>query len=236
MNVHAELKQRIEKYEVLSETLLHLAVTGGYWGEARHDSVWFKCLERIGEKSERRAGYDALREFSMYPALLLFYGAGMAAMLTKPRARTASGEKPLLLVLYPWRIMDPDIQHKVLHEREYTPLSNRIYQVMRGPLRDIVPQESQYERLFDRFEYIRALVHADSTLKEGKGLFYPIGCFGWRNALSERTIMNELTSEFEQGEGSYSILKFGLFGGSPERLAEVKAAVDDDIKRRGWGW
>lgn len=49
-----------------------------------------------------------------------------------------------------------------------TPVNNHLEQVLREPFREYLPDDEQYIRFFDRFEYLFALVYADLYEKKKK--------------------------------------------------------------------
>jgi hypothetical protein len=115
----------------------------------------------------------------LYPALALLYGGGIAALarghystfaalLTKVIVRSLTGERPLVLSLYP----QAAVQERVAQllpglERHYTPMSDHLFDWLRDPLREFILADDVYEKPFDRFEYLRALVHGDILQKTG---------------------------------------------------------------------
>ncbi|HEY8290861.1 MAG TPA: hypothetical protein VIG44_00165, partial [Thermomicrobiales bacterium] len=92
---------------------------------------------------------------------------------------------------------------------------------LRDPLRDLIPEEARYARIFDRFEYLRFLIgQYDRHLKVGYGRFIWRGGYG-----SQDDIVNEINEEFERSGANWAPLRAGLFGGSVEAFQELIAAV-----------
>ncbi len=91
-----------------------------------------------------------------------------------------------------------------------------------------------YRELFFRFEYLLALVHADipeNTFNHGHG---PIGEFAaraWRGG--HPYAVQELNSELAEYKDKHPLLTAGLFGGSLERLIEIRKGVDEQISKSG---
>jgi len=130
---------------------------------------------------------------------------------------------------------------------QFTPLSSHLYEILRDPLGDILPQETHYQECFDRFEYLFALVHADMFNEKYNNLWAPIGCFGWRNrTIPDKRIMKKIQLEFEKSTQTTTVisggtpitqedsvwppLKAGLFGGDIQRFRNVKQEFDSSIK------
>lgn len=75
-----EFVARLTRYEALSDVLLSIFVTGCYWGGPEHSSLWIQSLTRISHPTNKQVGLVFLVKLQMYPALLLFYGGGIAAI------------------------------------------------------------------------------------------------------------------------------------------------------------
>ena len=193
------------------------------------------------------------------------YGMGLAAI--------ASGDYRLLQKLFTLKMRssqgrEPDAVVSMLHhgtvllhdaqralpgrERQFTPLCNHLEQALRAPVREFIPDDSEYRESFDWFEYLLALVHVDLTrstesLKpsaEGEEVkaWGPIGCFGWRQLRRPEGLFAE--TELREGELTpekvAKALQAGLFGGAGPngyaRFAAVKSAFDRHCKQATFSW
>jgi len=237
-----ELKRRVERYQALTEILLGIIMTGSYWGEQTHLPLWMQCLERLAYRPNPYHGRTQWTRLRLYPALLLLYGGGIAALahgkydtfaafLTKAKARSDNDEQPLVVAVHIWTVMGHDIAQQ-LHTRQnlISPLSDHLYSVLREPLKEYLPLEIRYQECFDRFEYLLALVHADLTRNEHKHVWSPAGSFRWRGRgafnLDAPPIMKEIEGEVARQGEDWPLLKAGLFNGSVERFQEIKIAFD----------
>lgn len=240
-----ELTGRVKRYETLSEIVLSLIVNGCYWGDKSNDGLWAKCIERIVNPSGERSGYDVWLHLRLYPALLLLYGGGIAAiagerydnfaaLITKPKMRDGNTEKPLINRLSTWYVMGQDVGQQLPGmDRRYTPLSDHLYEVLRNFLKDSLPDEAQYQKCFDRFEYLYALVWIDVALKPGGLDFTPMGSFVWRYRHSN-SLMEEIDMEIDNAGKEWPLLKTGFFDRSVERVKEIKANLDARIRKSSW--
>jgi hypothetical protein len=253
-----ELTQRVKRYESITEILLAVMVTGCYWGEEFHEYLWIKCLERIANLHELKNGATSLelwRNLSLYPALLLLYAGGIAsiaakkydtfaALLTKAKVREPSKRhQRLVLSIHTRAIMESGIGQQLPGmEKSPTPLSAHLYELLREPLREFLPQDIQYQKCFDRFEYLLGLVHADLNLKLGGYGWGPVGCFGWKSefevnngiAAHKQRIVEEIELESTDAGDNWLPLKAGLFDGSFERFKEVKVRYDELVNTGNW--
>jgi hypothetical protein len=236
-----ELWRRVQRYEALSEMLLAIIITGCYWDE-KSQQLWAKCLERLSYRPTAISGVPAWIDLRLYPALLLLYGGGIAAivaeqydtfatLLTKAMARVESKDQPLVLAVNAWEVMEQNIAEQLPNmQNQISPLSEHLYSVLREHLKEYLPQDIRYQEYFDRFEYLLALVHADLKGKQEDGISGPIGRFGWRGRGARRLdappIMGEIESEIARAGENWPLLKAGLFDTSVERLQMVKTRFD----------
>jgi hypothetical protein len=118
--------------------------------------------------------------------------------------------------------------------KKRTPLSSRLYSILRAPLRDFLADDVRYQRHFDRFEYLMALIHADIRKEQGRNPWGPEGCFSWRYGRSMGyNVFDEIESEASKAEEGWPLLKEGFFGGSISRFRSVKAEYDEYVSKRG---
>ena len=232
-----ELKRRIDKYDALSETLLSMVVTGCFWGDQPQTKLWVDCLERIANATGGRNGLVYLIKLRYYPALLLLYGAGLAAVaagnfqtlksiLSQPKVKNERGiEVPICTEIYTYSVMEKDLARLLPgYDRRHTPASDYIFERLRAPLREYTPRDDDYLSNFDYFEYLLALVYVDLHHRDREDAWWgPIGCFGWRGrnygaAGAIVKIDNELATEGE----NWAPLRAGFFGGSIEQAKTAK--------------
>jgi hypothetical protein len=237
-----ELARRIARYEALCETLLSVFVVGCYWGNEEATKLWATSLQRIADPPETGGGLVYLLNLRRYPALLLFYGAGLASVasnnfatlatiLTKPKVRDEQNKyQAICSEVYPGAVLETNLGRLLPGlERRHTPVSDHLYDRLREPLREFLPRDGDYQEAFDRFEYLLGLVHADLNRREGKdGWWGPVGSFGWRgNPYSgEGRVSNIIGAEIEDQKADWPLLKAGLFGHSFEQAKTAKDKFD----------
>lgn len=247
-----ELVERLTKYEDLTKTLQAILVTGCYWGEEEHTEVWAQSLQRVANPPEANVNrfYEVWKNLRLYPALILVYAGGMAAiakgnystfaaLLTEPTVEEYGQRRRLVEMVYTWRVLESRIakQHIPGLENHHTPLSDHLFGLMRNPLRAYLLDDSSYTRAFDRFEYLYGLVHADFYSQERDRVWGPVGNFGWRYARlgsNDYSTMTEIKDEVSSLGENWPPLTAGLFGGSPERFLEVKQEFDKLVAGLRW--
>jgi hypothetical protein len=117
-------------------------------------------------------------------------------------------------------------------DQRKTPVSDHLFVKLREPLREYLPRDEDYQKAFDRFEYLLGLVHADLNRLEWKpGCWWgPVGCFIWRSAYEGGGISETISAEIEAEGADWAPLKAGLFGGSVEQAKTAKAHFDAFLK------
>ena len=225
-----ELLTRVLYYNSLTEILLSVVATGTYWGESQHVALWTGMLQRIVNATGRGDGLVHLAKLRRYPALLLFYAAGLgavasrnygtlAALFLRPQATVDGKNLPLVSALHTFAVMENDIGHMLPGmERHHTPLSDYLFAELRSPLREYLPSDEEYQLVFDKFEYLLGLTHADLGRHElENGWWGPIGCFSWRGRHTGNSSLPKLMrKELELEGGAWGPIQGGLFHGSAE--------------------
>lgn len=223
-----------------------MTVAGCYWGEKSHEYLWIDALERIANTNEPKPGVSYLprwKNLSLYPALLILYAGGIAAiasgrydtlasLLIQPQVRELERSEPPAFALYTWVVMDKEVAEKLLGRgKRHTPLSDYLYETLREPLRDFLPQEERYTKCFDRFEYLLALVCSDLYEKKLHQIWGPVGSFGWRIGIAD-----EIALESSKAGKDWMLLKTGLFNGSAERFQVVQATFHEQLAKSNMRW
>ncbi|MFA5786968.1 MAG: SIR2 family protein [Actinomycetota bacterium] len=234
---------RASYYETVLDTLLQLVIHGCYWGEKQHETLWTTAIERLANVDSGGEIYNDWIEMRRYPAMLLMYGGGIAALASSrletlvgllTRAHVTENEKelPMAVELCCSEVMKPDVGKTLPGKAtRRTPVSEHVRDQLRPNIKGLVPREDQYDRLFDRFEYIVALVYADHSERAGWGYRVPVGRFVWKDRDYGRHVTAETGEEIVKLGAEWPLLKAGLFGGSLERLLEVKRGLDVYVAR-----
>lgn len=241
-----EILRQTRRYEALVETLLALVVTGCYWGDDSNVDLWVHAVERMGNVPTA-PGYDWALHLRRYPALILLYGGGLAAMaakkystvatlLQRPVERADNAETPLLLKIQPFAIMQNQVGHLLPGmDRHYTPLSDHLHKHLRDCLRPFLVDDALYETSFDDFEYQLALVAMDLNIELSGSRRASYGRFAWkgRNFPGARKL-STLEKAVEDAGDRWAPLAAGLFGGDVARLMRAKVALRELIDSFNW--
>ena len=221
-----ELLSRLQKYDALCETLVDVLATGAYWGDQQQAKLWANSVRRIGNLPHDQGGLVYLVKLRRYPALILFYAAGIAAVAAGNNTTVAEllktisvnengSDVPVAAVLNTLALMERDIGRLLPGmERHKTPSSDWVFNRLRAPLREFLATEDDYSEAFNRWEYYLGLFVAEWKKDEWQqGWWGPIGRFVWKwESDPKRWIPAAIKAEIDAHGNEWPPLKAGLFG------------------------
>ena len=229
-----ELARRVKLYESSADGLRALLTAGAYWGKPDQRHLWIRSLERILNIWGLAGGQDVWLKLRAYPALVLLYSSGIACiaqgdyttlwrLFMEAKSRTDGQSKPAVEELHAPGILNQSAARSLPGmERRHTPLSDHLYDLLRDPLREYLPDATACERAFDRFEYFLSLAHADVTRR-----WAPVGRFGWRAGVDPDGYMGrQISDEASRQGGAWAPFQAGFFEGSLERYEAARQLVD----------
>lgn len=247
-----EFKARLTRYEDVVEDLKTIAICIAHWGQPQHLAVLQKMISRATDALQPESGLVVWNALRWYPAMILSYSAGIAAIAARrydslhslfsasvPATRSTVERADLI-----WSVGEAisEIERTEVfkklpgHDRNYTPRSEYLYKLLQPDLDDILFLGKTYETLFDEYEVLQALAHADSRMQRESAAWGPIGRFGWKyhsRMRSENPL--EFMIETARKEGSaWAPIRAGLFGGSIDRFNACASEYQERIKKLGW--
>lgn len=243
MVTEQEFRRRVQFYESQAAAVVTIMATGCFWGEQEHASIWAKVLERVATAAGRPGGRLS-NSIDCYPALLLLYAGGLAAVASGEYAtlapvlyetRLASFEQAGMASRFPAQaLVDDKVAAEILYGgNRGVGLSERLHAYLREPLRGLVSFATEYDELFDRFEYLLALIWTDedpqSISLDWIAQDVPLGLFAPKTAglaQSQAGIAETVAAEISQYGHDWPPLRGGLFAGSIQRLQSSKKRVD----------
>jgi hypothetical protein len=252
--MNGEVKPRIEGYRTICEKLLAIAGIGCYWGESQHIPLWASTSRALLSSAHfANGGYTDLLKLRRFPALLWTYCSCIAAVakgrydLLYALSTVAASEweghakQPAILLLAPtYVVSENEFKQAYKRNQHYTPISDYLCEILFPVLREVISDKSEFEDLFDRFEYLYGLIYADQYTQEHAASGYsgqgwgPIGRFRWRANSAQTAIWTAINKEIETLGENWPPLRAGLFGGSLERLKEVKTKYDAILAQLHW--
>jgi hypothetical protein len=249
--------KRVEGYRRRTDVLLATMIAGCYYDGAER-TVWSDALERVANPPMIEGRFNKpLFQLRHYPALLLFYGSGIAAMagerqvtlgnlLYRARVRgLRRDEYPIALSFGTSAFYDagtmmndylqPDKPPQERLRYPY-PISEHLHATLREPLRDVLPDDAGYDHRFDQFEYLRGIVHIAQRNqhtpgyagREGHG---PIGRYGPR---LERPEVQRALTQVQEGLDDIANSWAGLFSVPVGQIDEARQAYDSFVSEAPW--
>lgn len=189
-----EITARLARYDAIAAILMNLLATGCFHGSPSHHELWVRALERVASRPEIGGdmGWTGLRS---YPAALLLYSGCVAALgrkrfdtarvlLLGPKVRRSQNPEAIYEVCVPPYFVHTSFSRAVHGKDMYTPMSDRLFEVVRESVRDTIPDDDDYEDTFHLFEYLVALIVADGSIQAGDAEpWVPLGRFAWQGRL-----------------------------------------------------
>ncbi|MCF8097218.1 MAG: SIR2 family protein [Desulfarculaceae bacterium] len=255
MPIDSELAiKRIRTYENDIEVLLNLMAYGFFWAKTEHLSILTPQIQRIANAIERGDGFRDWITLRRYPALLLFYAAGVSSIWSNNfrnlhlifeniMIRENEKEVPSYMVLNNHKILAHTSQRNLAGIGGHiTPLSDHINVLLKDLFSQIIPEEYEFDKCFDIMEYLIALCFLDHTLHTSRGdpmVWAPFGRFGWRNIEYDRwTAQKYFVENINKHGNEFAPLKAGFFDGNASKLTETMDKLQDFLTRVGnqQGW
>lgn len=247
-----EFVSRLERYEESIRDMKQLASCLSYWGTGSHRTMLQKAMGRATDHLQAQDGLAVWIALRWYPIIVLTYSAGIAALaarkydnlfslfMTPTSSRLSTHEQPELL----WSIgeaIEELGQTNVFkqlpgHERNYVPRSEYLFKLLQPDLDNLFFLGREYEYVFDRFEVMLALAHADLRNQKEKHVWGPIGRFGWKyhsRSRTENPLVDVIKEADEQG-ASWQPLQAGFFGKDIKRFQNVASQYAERIGGLGW--
>jgi uncharacterized caspase-like protein len=244
-----ELLDRISKYEELSSDLTALTACIAYWAKPSHKVILQKVLARSTDRLDSHSGLVVWLNLRWYPLVLELYSSGIAAVEGRRFdslaniffAKVSPTEHERSDVLFVEAVADSILEltraevFKKLpgHDRNYTPMSEYLFKILQPKLDDILFIGKNYERSFDEFEALFALVVADLRKQRERSVWGPIGRFGWKGRHGNSPLSRITDEALARGE-EWEPLKAGLFGGDLARFNEVNDEFNKLVTGLNW--
>lgn len=241
-----EINVRSRRFESLTDVLLSATAVVVFWGEAQQVGLVTKTIERIGNANVRRRDSGTFfyewQRLHRYPALLLIFAAGLTALaaskfetllriLTEPMSRRDNHVELMILnissqsVRYP-----PDPTTGRVDSRRSEDIGYSIQRILRPHLEELIADEQEYVTIFHSFEYLLGLVISDLS----NGSHWWPAYFARSAFYMQSHPIKVMDEEIATQGANLPLLRAGMFGGSLDRLAVAKAALDEHLGKMGW--
>ena len=246
------LAERLSKYEAAVSELATIVILLARWGDQSHRKTLEMVFSRLRDNQSATGGLSVYLGLQWYPVSFLAYVAGISALaadnyenlatifLAPIQDNSRERSKPVIVPTVD-KILEVEQQidaFKLLpgRERNFAARSEYMFTAVQPYVDDLLFLGRDYERKFDRFEILLALVYADLDDEVGDGFWGPVGRFGWK--FSSRRSPNNPFEEFVQ-EGTllkddWPLLRTGLFRGSYARFEEISTRYRELLSNLKW--
>lgn len=212
------------------EVLREIGMYGAFWGKSQHERIFPNILQRLASDPEAGKGgthLDVSRR--AIPSIIMLYTMGLAACandnltilvaILKHPTLNDLGKRKSYLTTVDWYLLQDWFKLLPKHDHAYFAASEWLFENCRKPLRPLVPDDHEYDHLFDRFEIIRSLAYIDLEHKsqiseESEYLLGPPGRFVWKWA-SRRDFNEHDLLETIKADLVGPLTDSGLFHGNP---------------------
>jgi hypothetical protein len=230
-----DYEKRIIYFEFLTEIAAHIMATGTYWEKPEHMDIWTKAINHLVNYSRMDSYNRLMFVLRLYPAKILLYAGGIGAvakdkyailydLFNKPKVSNIYEEKSLVESLSEQGWHEVFRKIKSL-ESNCVPVSFRLFEILRNPLKDIIPDDGEYEKYFYLFEVIQSF-HSAHVLKG-----WPMGG-RYMYSYKGKNICDEFIREIENKGGESKFLKAGFCNGSMEEWNAARNCVFELYKQR----
>jgi len=233
---------RCRRLEALAEILLATLPALVFWGDPYVNDWTAKSIEMVGNAWRTTSGtyHSQWSRVARYPALLLIFATGLAALaagkfmalhefLTSPVCDNFGQSGPLIFNLPVGSVSSQKDQQTGQATDLF--LGYHVQLLLRPHFQELIPDNRDYLSAFHRLEYILALVISDLSN----------GTRWWPTWLSHRSHIAESPSRLIDEEiaklgSDMPLLKAGFFGGSADRLKEMKTKLDENLTKFSHGF
>ena len=241
---------RLRRYEAACTPLMAMASVAGFWAADDNLYVWERAMERLCTTT-LESGYQLWLGLRTYPATLLLYALGLGAvesdrLITLKRILIKAvnndgdmgrGRTVLSKLVEDIGSLVREGVHLVDVKPHYTPVSNWIHDVLRVPLKQLIPNDSRYSYAFDKFEMLVALgyYHLNNNWTD----WFPIGAFIYRHD-NWKHILSAMMESVSVLRDDSPYVASGIFGSTPEEcialIERFKSYIKNVAGRMGLFW
>lgn len=190
-----EFPQRLEKYEKITSDLISIMALIGFWGSTHHQILFSLPTKYFSQHFGSGSGNNVWISLRWYPLILQMYSLGIGAvtavnfkvLLSFFQATMSNPSTPLvqtpqiLAMTSGFGRARETFKSLPDRDRQFTPLSEYLYDFFKTELNDVLFLGTEYEYIFDRFEILFALQHTHENEKRNPGRIWgPVGRFGWK--------------------------------------------------------
>ncbi len=168
----ATIAARIKAYDAAASTVVALNIAIGRWSRGEQDGLLADAIGTVGRDTPNSGGgYTVWCNLRAYPATLLLYAGGMAAILAnRPALLSRLMTAPTPTINNRDAVAASHLVAPRICEREHlwglfdgaqrhVPMSDWLHNTLRDAFRSYVRDDEDYDLLFDTLEYYLAIAY-----------------------------------------------------------------------------
>ncbi len=241
------LNELVSRFISLSEIIRRACLICGRWGTREANKSVINAIRSVSFQNSPQSGYTWLINLRKTAAMMCFYWNSIGLISREDwvgisslfHAETVADGKPIQIIsiLPPTTFESVDWKFLTGFERNYTPASDFLRQMIESEIRDIAVSPDEIDALFDSCEALISLEFAADRMKHmaGTGLWFwtPAGRFVWKRS---RLSGEALFGQFDDLAADHPILTAGLIGGAPASSAEIIKATREHFGKAASSW
>lgn len=231
---------RISEYEKILSSLINIIITGCHWGNTDTLNIWQDIVYRIGTVAayKQNSFYTHWKALALYPALILFYAGGLAALKNK-KYETLFRLFTIHIKMEGENYQQPitDISSAYLplekKERRFQQInygSKRLHDTLRLPLKQYIQIDKEYDHYFGLFELIYNIIFIYHRKKEGVK-HHHVFCDLNFPSLKSHDAIHDFLSDINHHKNSHWLIKNGFFDGNFENIIQALETLNNITDR-----
>ena len=242
------IRERLIRYETLTQSMQTLSIAVAYWGEQSHMPVLRKMISRYADHINQSSGNTVWLEMQWYPISLLLYVSSVAAIAAEKYDNLAAvltaevinqgsySKQPCFIpAIEAMSELDGQNVFKQLFEEQYlVPRSEYMYKLIQPVLDDALFLSKSYEYYFDKCEVFMALLYFDNMGGTEESGWGPPGRFAWKLRRGRSNAFSDMVKEAEISREAWGPVLAGLFGGSYDRFSKAATGYAKRMDNFSW--
>lgn len=246
----AGFESHLEQVQEITSDLRAVMALLGFWSPPSHRRLVTLHRRHFSQWLASASAHKIGSSLKWYPLLIQVYALGLGAVSSNsfevlhsfiespyPDPTSRMLRIPQILAVSSGLSRAQDL-FKMLpdRERQFTPLSEYLFDFFKSALDGIIFFGSDYEYVFDRFEVLFALQHSHLNAQIHEGRFWgPVGRFGWKFLRrGGPNPYDDLYQDASRARESWPPIKAGFFGGDFNRFEGVLSNYTEHLKQLPW--
>ncbi|MDX8147820.1 toll/interleukin-1 receptor domain-containing protein [Lentzea sp. BCCO 10_0061] len=211
--IPAAVEEHLLRCDGAMSELLAITAVAVHDDDVARGGLWTSVLAQVLERQP-------------YPALLVSYAIGVAAVAARHDELVHTVLSRDLRTLVPYRVVEPHVAEllpKWRGARPHGALSAHIRSVVRPHFRELT-SDREFDRAFDGFELLRSLLELHHA-----GVAPSLGEFAYRLARGETAVLDGVTDRLRTGSPA---LLAGAFDGDVANVEKAVRQLESTVRMR----